>query len=156
MRRFLRPMLNVLLFAMILTGSLLAQDFKPATAANAKQFLGTWQSSFQGKVFLTIVIAGGANELSGSMSHFDVEVNDAGELTKAEVGEGSNKITGAQVNGNRLRITTKSSDGSEDSTDSEMVLSDAGEAELRMIVPPDVPPDVPRPKPWKLSRAPHS
>ena len=152
MRRFFRPMLNVLFFAMIFTDGSLAQDFKPATSVNAKQFLGKWQSSFQGKVFLTISLAGDGKKLSGSVSHADVELNDAGELTKAEPSGGSDPdpITNAQVNGNRLRITAKSSDDSGDTMDSEMVLMSPEQAEFRIIVPPDVP----RPKPWKLTRVP--
>jgi hypothetical protein len=148
MRRHFQQTIYLFLFATALTVGLFGQDFKPATGANAKQFVGHWESRFQGKVFLILSLTGDANKLSGSLSNADFEVNDAGELTKAQINEGSTPITSAQVNGNRLRITTKSSDGSEESIDSEIVLQSPDEAQFHIIVPPDVP----RPKPWKLTR----
>jgi hypothetical protein len=129
-----------------------AQDFQPATPANARSFLGKWEASFQGKVFLTLILSGDGNKLKGTMSGGNVEVNDAGELTKAEATDALNTVTDARVNGKRLRISTKNEDGSEDSIDAEIVLLGADTAELRLIVPADVP----RPKPWKLTRVPQS
>jgi hypothetical protein len=57
-------------------------------------------------------------------------------------------IVDVRVDGDILRITTKSTDGSEDPIQSEMRLLKANEADLRMIVPPDVP----APKPWRMKR----
>jgi len=144
----------LVLFVIVLTSATFAQDFKPANNVNAKDFLGKWQGTFQGKVFITVSITGDAQKLSGTVSKGNVEVNDAGELTKAEGVEGLNTIKSARVNSNYLRITTKSDDGSEDEIDSEMTLVGANQAELRLIVPLNVPPDIPRPKPWKLTRVP--
>ena len=148
MRHTLSSTVRVALFGCLLAASLFAQDFKPANSGNAKQFLGKWQSSFHGKVFLTLTLTADAQKMSGTVSGADIELNDAGELTKAEPSEGMNSITDARVNGNRLRITAKSNDGSEESIQSEIVLTGSNEAELRMIVPADVP----NPKPWKLTR----
>ena len=150
MRQLAAPVLRACLFALAFSVGLLAQDFKPANATNAQAFLGKWQGTFQGKVFITVYLSGDAHKLSGTMSKADIELNDAGELTKAEVNEGSNPITNATVKGSRLRITAKSDDG--DEINSEIDLVGADEAELRLIVPPDVP----RPKPWKLARVPKS
>lgn len=147
---------SFLLAITLVSVTLLAQDFKPATAANAKDFLGKWQASFQGKVFMTLLVSGDAHRLSGTVSSANIEVNKDGELTKAEVGDGADTITSAAVNGKRLRITAKSEDGSEDSMDWEMVLLGPNEAELHITVPPDVPPDVTRPKPWRMTRVPQS
>jgi hypothetical protein len=140
------------LFFLALTLGLHAQSFTPANSTNAKDFLGNWQGSFHGKVFVTLVITGDAHKLSGTVSKADVELNEAGELTKAEANDGYDTIASAQVNGNRLRITAKSTDGSEDSIDWEIVLVGANQGELHPIVPADVP----RPKPWKLTKVPHS
>jgi hypothetical protein len=152
MRQYVQPTCRTFVFAITLTVGLFAQDFTTATSLNAKDFLGTWQGSFHGKVFITLSLLGDPHKLSGSVSGADVELNDTGELTKAEANEGTNLITSAKVNGKRLHIVAKSSDGSENSIDAEIVLVGPNEAELRMIVPPDVP----RPKAWPLKRVPHS
>ena len=129
-----------------------AQTFTPATAANAKQFVGVWKASFQGKPFLTVNISIDGNKLVGSVSHAEIELSKAGELTKAEANDedAPDPITDARVNGDTLRVTTKSTDGSEDSIEAEIRLVANNEADFRMLVPPDVP----APKPWRLERVP--
>jgi hypothetical protein len=125
-----------------------AQQFAPATAANAKQFIGVWKADFHGNPFLTVRIGFEGNKLVGTFSHADIQVNEAGELTKAEASDGASPITDARVNGDILRITIKSTDGAEESLESELRLLADNEASLRMLVPPDVP----APKPWRLER----
>jgi hypothetical protein len=137
-----------LTFVTLLSSAASAQQFAPATAANAKQFVGTWKANFQGHPFLTVTLAIEANQLAGNFSHADIEVNEAGELTKAEANDGEDPITDIRVAGDILRITVKSTDGSEESIQSELRLVAANEADLRMLVPPDVP----TPKPWRLQR----
>ena len=138
-----------LMFLTSLRDLAFAQQFTPPTAANAKQFVGTWKGEFQGNPFVIVTIGFEGNKLVGTISHANIEVNEAGELTKAEAVEGANSITDARVNGDILRITTKSTDGSEESFQSELRLVANNEASLRMLVPPDVP----APKPWRLQRA---
>ena len=126
-----------------------AQDFQPATSSNAKKFVGTWQASFHGNPFLTVTFNVAGNKVSGSMSHADMEVNQAGELTKAEARDGEDPIVNAQVKGNVLRFTTKSTDGSEDSVQAELKLIGPDKGEVRMV---GLPPDVPSFKPWAVRR----
>lgn len=126
-----------------------AQDFQPATSSNAKQFVGTWQASFNGSPFLTVTFAVADNKVTGSASHANIEVNQAGELTKAEAKDGEDPITDAQVKGNVLRFTTKSTDGSGDSLQAELRLIGPRQGGIRLI---GLPPDVPAPKPWEVSR----
>ena len=128
-----------------------AQHLTPATATNAKQFVGIWKASFQGNAFLTIALHIDGNKIVGTVSHANIELNNAGELTKAEANdsEAPDPITDLRVDGNILRITTKSTDGSEDSIQAKLTLIAADDAELQMVVPSDVP----APKPWKLKRA---
>lgn len=126
-----------------------AQDFQPATTSNAKQFVGTWQASFKGSPFLTLTFAVSDNKFTGRASHADIEVNQAGELTKAEAQEGEGPITDAQVKGNVLRFTIKSSEGSEDSPQAELRLNGPDKGEIRMV---GMPADVPAPKPWEVTR----
>lgn len=128
-----------------------AQQFTPATAANAKQFVGVWKGDFHGTPFVTVTIATNGDKLTGSVSHFNIDVNDAGELTKAEPAEGENPIKDAQVNDKVLRITAKSTDGSEDELQADLKLIGDNQADMRIVLPPDVPP--PKPKPWHLQRA---
>ena len=127
-----------------------AQHLTPATATNAKQFVGIWKASFPGNAFLTIALHIDGNKIVGTVSHANIELNH-GELTKAEAndGEAPDPITDLRVDGNILRITTKSTDGSEDSIQAKLTLVAADDAELQMVVPSDVP----APKPWKLKRA---
>ncbi len=125
------------------------QDFQPATSSNAKQFVGTWQASFKGSPFLTVIFSVADGKVSGSFSHADMEVNPAGELTKAEARDGEDPITEAQVKGNVLRFTTRSTDGSEDSLQAELRLIATDKGEIHLI---GLPPDVPAPKPWEVSR----
>jgi hypothetical protein len=137
-----------LIFLTSLCGLASAQQFTPATVANAKQFVGVWKGDFHGTPFVTVTIGFEGDKLVGSISHANIELNEAGELTKAEAVEGANPISDAQVNGNVLRITTTSEDGSGDSFHSELRWVANNEASLRMLVPPDVP----KPKPWRLER----
>jgi hypothetical protein len=127
----------------------IAQDFQPATSSNAKQFVGTWQASFNGSPFLTVTFTVADNKVTGSASHANIDLNQAGELTKAEAKDGEDPITDAQVKGNVLRFTTKSTDGSEDSLQAELRLNGPDKGEIRMI---GTPPDVPAPKSWEVSR----
>jgi len=145
-----RPAIAGLCCLMLLTclcGLASAQEFTPATAANAKQFIGVWKGDFHGSPFVTVKISFEGNKLVGSISHANIEVNEAGELTKAEAVEGANTITDARIMGDVLRITSKNTD-SEDEYHSELKLVAKNEASLRMMVPPDVQ----APKPWRLER----
>jgi hypothetical protein len=125
-----------------------AQEFTPATPANAKPFIGVWEAKFHGNPFLTVKIAFEGNKLVGTISHANIEVNEAGELTKAEAVGGENPITDARVKGDILRITTKNTDDSEESIRSELRSVANNEVSMRILVPPDVP----APKPWRLER----
>ena len=148
------PMIRLTAFGTVLLlvscATAFAQDFQPATTSNAKQFVGTWQASFNGSPFLTIIFAMADNKVTGSSSHANIDVNQAGELTKAEAKDGADPIIDAQVKGNVLRFTTKSTDGSEDSLQAELRLIEPDKGEVRII---GIPPDVPSPKPWQVTRA---
>ncbi len=127
-----------------------AQDFAPATADNARQFIGTWKASFQGHQFLTVTLSADGTRLVGTVSHVDIEVDKAGELTKADPTEGADPIAKLRVSGDTLRIAVKSGDDSDGPIESEIKLVGADEADFRLVVPPDVP----APRPWRLQRTP--
>lgn len=117
-------------------------------ASGDQQFVGTWHADFKGKTFLTIKLEKQQDKLTGTASHFDVKLDDTGELTGAEEADGSNPIIEAKLTDGILRITLKDED-SQDTLQCEMKLTGTDQAELRMLVPPDVP----KPKWWKLLRA---
>jgi len=148
-KQLVRPTAGAAAVLLVSCAVVLAQDFQPATSSNAKQFVGTWQASFNGSPFLTVTFTVADNKVTGSMSHGNIELNQAGELTKAEAKDGEDPITDAQVKGSVLRFTTKSTDGSEDSLQAELRLIGPDKGEFRMI---GIPPDVPSPKPWEVSR----
>ncbi len=140
--------LGSLALVALLSSFVRAQDFTRATAANAKQFVGTWRGSFQGHPFLTVKLAIDGNKLVGSVSHVDIDVDKSGELTKADASEGEDVISQLRVAGDILRISVKGADDSESPIQSEMKLVGSNDADFRLIVPPDVP----TPKPWPLKR----
>jgi len=119
-----------------------------AGASGDQQFVGTWHAEFKGKTFLTIKLEKQQDKLTGTVSHFDVKLDNTGELTSAEELDGSNPIIEAKLTNGILRVTLKDED-SQDTLQCEMKLTGTDQAELRMLVPPDVP----KPKWWKLLRA---
>jgi hypothetical protein len=117
-------------------------------AVGDHQFVGTWHAEFKGKTFLTIKLEEQQDKLTGTASHFDVRLDDTGELASAEEGVGQAiPISEAKLTNGILRITLKEGD-SQDTIQCEMKLTGTDQAELRMLVPPDVP----KPKWWKLLR----
>ena len=126
-----------------------AQALHPATAANASQFLGTWQAQFQGKTFATLKIIRKGNAIAGSMSNGNIELNHDGEITSAVQTDGEDPIDDARTNGEKLRISVKSENGSEDSTQFDFTLVGPDDAELQFI---GMPSNVPKPKPWQFHR----
>jgi hypothetical protein len=114
-----------------------------------QQFVGTWHAEFKGKTFLTIKLEKQQDKLTGTASHFDVKLDDTGGLASAEEVEGQAiPIRDAKLTNGILRITLKEED-SQDMIQCEMKITGTDQAELRMLVPPDVP----KPKWWKLLRA---
>ena len=113
-----------------------------------QQFVGTWQAEFKGKPFLTIKLEKRQDKLTGTVSHTNIRLDDTGELASAEELDGSNPIIEARLTNGILRISSKDED-SQETVQCEMKLTGTDQAELRMLVPPDVP----KPKWWKLRRA---
>jgi hypothetical protein len=140
--------LGLLTLVTVLSSLVSAQQFTPATATNAKQFVGTWKGSFQGHPFLTVTLAVEGTKLVGTVSRVDIDVDKAGDLTRADPSEGEDPITELRVAGDILRITVNSADDPDDPIQSELKLVAANEADFRLLVPPDVP----TPKPWRLQR----
>jgi hypothetical protein len=129
------------------------QATQPAsTDADLQQFVGTWHAEFKGKTFLTIKLEKQDRKLTGTASHADIRLNKDGELTSAEEQDVSNPIVEAKLTNGTLRITIKDQD-SQDTYECKMKRTGTDQAQLQIVIPPDVGGEVPRPKPWKLERA---
>jgi len=117
------------------------------TDADLQRFVGTWHAKFKGKIFNTIKLEKQQGKLTGTVSHGEIQLDEDGELTSAEEIDGSDPIVEAKLRGGILRVTSKEED-SQDTIEFEMKLTETGQAELRILTPPDVR----APKPWKLER----
>jgi len=117
-----------------------------STDADLQAFVGTWQAKFKGKTFQTIKLAKKQGALTGTVSHADIIVDPkSGELTDVKAPAGDDTITEAKLTNGTLLIT------SED-VQFEMKLTGANQAQLQVVIPPEVTGTVPAVKPWKLVR----
>ena len=120
------------------------------TDADLQPFVGTWQATFEGKIFQTIKLEKKQDKLTGTVKfHADITVDPkSGELTDVEVHDGSDAIVEEAILTNGiLRITEA------DDIQFDMKITGADQAQLQIVIPPDVAGNVPTPKPWKLERA---
>lgn len=109
-------------------------------------FVGTWQAKFKGRTFQTIRLAKTQDTLTGTVSHADITVDPkSGELTEVKVGEGEDTIDEAKLIKGKLLITSQD-------VQFEMKLTGANEAQLQIVIPPEVAATVPSAKPWKMER----
>ena len=82
--------------------------FAKSSGNSAESFLGTWQAEFQGKTFVVVELRREGDKLTGTMSPFTIELNQAGELTKAERGHhGGWDVIEAGLEGNGLALKCK-------------------------------------------------
>jgi hypothetical protein len=110
-------------------------------------FVGTWEAQFKGKTFQTIKLEKNHGSLSGTVSHADISVDPkSGELTDVSVRDGNDAIVEATLKNGILLITTA------DAIQFEMKITGHEEAQLQIVIPPDVANEVPAAKPWKLVR----
>jgi len=118
------------------------------TDADLQAFVGTWQAKFKGKTFQTIKLAKKQGALTGTVSHADIIVDPkTGELTDVKApGGDDDPISEAKLTNGRLLIT------SYEDVQFEMKLTGANQAQLQVVIPPEVAGTVPPVKPWKLER----
>jgi len=116
------------------------------TDADLQPFVGTWQAKFKGKTFQTIKLAKKQDALTGTVTHADIIVDPkSGELTDVKAPGGDDAITEAKLTNGTLLIT------SED-VQFKMKLTGANQAQLQIVIPPEVIGTIPSVKPWKLER----
>jgi len=118
---------------------------------NPRAFLGTWRAGFQGKQFLTLVIRGDGERVTGTLSSFNLNFDPSGNLSEAEPGSGSgSEIVAARLYNGVLHIKLKDPD-SGDFLEIELKLVDNAKAELTFVDVP-VTPGSATPKPLILTR----
>ena len=115
--------------------------------ADLQQYAGNWRAKFKGKTFIRIKLEKRGENLTGTISHTDIQTNDEGELTSAEEKDGSDPLE-AKLTGSILLLTSREAN-SQETVQFEMKLTGVDEGELRVLVPPGIT----APKPWRLERA---
>jgi LssY C-terminus len=118
------------------------------TPAGVDEFAGTWEAQFQGKAFLTIKLANQDGKLTGTVSHTNVQLDQSGELTRAEPALGEDPVVDAKLDGNTLLLTSKDQQ-SQDTAQFQITLTGADQAEVQQLGKISGT----TPKPWKLERA---
>jgi len=136
-----------------LTGLLLLVIAVSAAAQSktpAQRFAGTWHAKFQGKTFSTLKLLVKDDQVTGSMTGANINLDKAGNLTSAEGTEDESQNSNAKLTGDALSFTTKNEDSGE-VINWKMRLINEREGELLLVIP-EPHPDIPTPRPWKLVR----
>ncbi|MGD0129678.1 MAG: M56 family metallopeptidase [Terriglobia bacterium] len=120
---------------------------------NPRAFLGTWRAGFRGKQFLTLVIRGDGERVTGALSSFNLNFGPSGNLSEGEPGSGpGSEIVAARLYNGVLHIKLKDPDSGE-FLEIELKLVDNAKAELTFVDVP-VTPGSAVPKPLILTREP--
>jgi len=116
----------------------------------AQRFAGTWHAKFQGKTFSTLKLLVKDDQVTGSMTGANINLDKAGNLTSAEGTEDESQISDVKLAGDALSFKTKNEDSGE-VINWQMRLTNEREGELLLVVP-EPHPDIPTPRPWKIVR----
>jgi len=110
---------------------------------DSRAFLGVWHGEFQGNQFVTLNLKSEGNQVTGTMSDFDVRIDSSGNLLEATPGTGGGwEIVEARLYDGALHMKCKEA-GTGEIDAFELKLLDGGKAELEIVQPPGDP--VPHP-----------
>ena len=118
-------------------------------SAELERFVGTWQAKYNGTVFFTFNIHSANGLLGGTCTHTDRLAYVDGELIPTGDKMSTEKITEAQISGQRLLI--KFANDPSDSIPFEFKLTANGEAEVKILVESSSGTPAPK-KPWHFER----
>jgi TonB family protein len=125
--------------------------FMKSSGNSAESFVGTWQAEFQGKTFVVVELTTQGHKLTGTVSPFTIELDKAGNLTKAEPGDhGGWDVVEAELEGNGLTVTCRDRE-SGDIDRFQMGLMGEKEA---LLSPVGMPAPPAGPQPFKLRKVP--
>ena len=116
----------------------------------AQRFAGTWHAKFQGNTFSTLKLVVKDDQVTGSMTGANINLDKNGDLTSAQATDDVGQISDVKLTGDTLSFTTKNEDSGE-VINWKMRLINEREGEL-LLVMPEPHPDIPTPRPWKLVR----
>ena len=116
----------------------------------AQRFAGTWNARFQGETFATLKLVARDNQLTGSMTGANINMDKDGNLTSAEGTDDESQVSDVKLTGDALSFTTKNEDTGE-VINWKMRLTNEREGELLLLMP-EQHPGIPTPRPWKLVR----
>ncbi len=151
-------MLIALASCATLSGGFVARQ--GATAADEKQpglksFVGTWNGSFQGQVFATLVLRQEHGSLAGSLNNFDINVDKEGNLIEGtHKDDGDAPLLNVHFKSGAVYFTVLEKDQYRDGMDWKFVPINAREGELTPVLEhqEDVPKDLVV-KPIRMVRA---
>jgi TonB family protein len=125
--------------------------FVKSSGNSAASFVGTWQAEFQGKTFIVVELRTQDDKLTGTVSPFTIELDKAGNLTKAEHGDhGGWDVVEAAQDQNGLALKCKDREtGDIDRFQMRLI----GEKEA-LLSPLGAPAPPAGPQPFKLRRVP--
>ncbi len=125
--------------------------FMKSSGNSAESFVGTWQAEFQGKTFVVVELTTQGHKLAGTVSPFTIELDKAGNLTKAERGDhGGWDVVEAALDQNGLALKCEDRETG-DIDRFQMRLIGGKEALLSPLGAPAPPAG---PQPFKLRRVP--
>ena len=139
------PMYLAGLLLMAIAVSAAAQSKTPA-----QRFAGTWNAKFQGNTFATLKLLVKDDQLTGSMSGANINLDKDGNLTSAEGTDDEGQISDVKLTGDTLLFTTKNEDTGE-AINWKMRLTNEHQGELLLLIP-EPHPGIPTPRPWKIIR----
>ena len=123
--------------------------FMKSSGNTADSFVGTWQAEFQGKTFIVVELRTQDHKLTGTVSPFTIELDKAGNLTKAERGDhGGWDVVEAALDQNGFALKCKDREtGDIDRFQMRLI----GENEV-LLTPMGAPAPPAGPQPFKLQR----
>src|SRR5690348_17533418 len=71
----------------------------------AQRFAGTWHAKFQGKTFSTLKLLVKDDQVTGSMTGANINLDKAGNLTSAEGTDDVSQINNVKLTGDALSFT---------------------------------------------------
>jgi hypothetical protein len=120
-----------------------------------KSFVGTWNGTFQGEVFATLVLRQERDSLSGTLNNFDINVDKQGNLIEGtHKDDGDAPLLNVHLRSGALYFTVLEKDQYRDGMNWKFVPINAREGELTPVLEhqEDVPKDLVV-KPIRMVRA---
>lgn len=115
-------------------------------------YAGTWTGTSLGRIFVTLRLAQGDDQLSGSIEHpRRIDTDDAGDVKNFSDDFSTAVVVDAKLTGDGVLLTVKEGGDNEVSRFS-MRLTGETTATLKMLAM-EMPPGMAKPRPWKLTKA---